>query len=363
MPISTKSDTVSESDTTSRGRTHRSVGAYRSVGARHQIQGSRMSEAVSIVPPGQLVYGMQLPIQAQSSMFVAEWEKEAGPAELARVAAAAEAAGFFYLATCDHVAIPSRMAPAMGTHWYDVVATLGFLAGITSQVRLLSHVYVPAYRHPLVGAKSFATLDALSGGRVIIGVGAGHLAEEFEVLGADFEHRGAKLDEAIDLMALALSEEFPTFDGPTWSVRGMGARPRPIQVPRPPIWIGGSSKAALRRAAERGDGWLPQGTPREEMAGQIAFITEHRRRHRGDDPIDLGVITEWIHVGRPDFDVDPQALCGSGPQIAEALNEFGAMGVNHLQVRFPARSCTELCDQISAFGAEVAPSLAAGPGR
>ncbi|MHB1784560.1 MAG: TIGR03619 family F420-dependent LLM class oxidoreductase [Acidimicrobiales bacterium] len=319
-----------------------------------------MYTAVPIVPEGQLAYGMQLPIQAQSTMFVADWERQAGAPELTRVARAAEDAGFFYVATCDHIAIPERLAPAMGTHWYDVVATLGFLAGITSRIRLLSHVYVPTSRHPLIGAKSFATLDALSNGRVILGVGAGHVAEEFEALGADFARRGALLDEAIDLMALALEEEFPTFTGPTWPVSGVGARPRPVQSPRPPIWIGGSSPAALRRVAERGDGWLPQGTPRDQMADQIAFINEHRQRIRGDDPIDLGVITEWLYVGKPSFEIDPTAKTGSGAEIAEALNQFGAMGVNHLQVRFPARSCDELCDQIAAFGSEVAPHLRVG---
>ncbi|HAM01778.1 MAG TPA: LLM class F420-dependent oxidoreductase, partial [Acidimicrobiaceae bacterium] len=98
---------------------------------------------------------------------------------------------------CDHTAIPRRLADAMSTTWYDTVATLGWLAGITSRVRLLSHVYVAALRHPLRAAKEFATLDALSGGRLIVGVGTGHVTEEFALAGVDFARRGALLDEAI----------------------------------------------------------------------------------------------------------------------------------------------------------------------
>ena len=218
-----------------------------------------------VVPAGQLAYGMQLPIQAQSRMFVADWELVAGPTELVRIAQKADETGFLYVAVCDHVAIPERLAGAMGTVWYDTIATLGFLAGVTSRVRLLSHVLVLAYRHPLVIAKSLATLDALSNGRLIVGVGAGHVAEEFGALGLDFARRGALLDEAMDAVAAALTDEFPGVDGQTWTFAGGGVAPRPVQQPRPPMWVGGSSPAALRRAAERGDGWLPQGTPRKDM--------------------------------------------------------------------------------------------------
>src|SRR5436190_18799549 len=114
---------------------------------------------------------MQLPIQAQSELFVADWERTSGPDEIVRVARAADAAGFFYVAVCDHIAVPTRLAPAMGTTWYDTIATLGMLAGVTERVRLLSHVWVAGFRHPMPSAKSLATLDHLSKGRLIVGVG------------------------------------------------------------------------------------------------------------------------------------------------------------------------------------------------
>ena len=316
-----------------------------------------MTEAVRIVPPGVFAIGMQLPVAAQSTVFAAPWEATAGPDELLRVAQACDRAGFFYVAVCDHVCIPRERAAAMSTVWYDPVATLGWLAAATQSVRLLSYVYVAAYRHPLQTAKAFATLDTLSGGRVILGVGAGHLEAEFAALGIEFARRGALLDDAIDVIAKAFVDEFPQHDGPVWTVHDVGIRPRPVQRPRPPIWVGGNTPAALRRAAARGDGWLPQGTVRDQLPGQIATIREHRRRVRGDVPIEIGANSEWLYLGKPSFDLGPNSRAGSGEAIAASLLELRAMGVSHCGVRFRTRSCDELVDQIGAFAAEVAPHL------
>ena len=154
---------------------------------------ARAWPAVQVVPPGRLAYGMQLPIVAQSPIFAQPWEASAGTPDIVRIAEACDRAGFLYLAVSDHVCIPRERALAMSIVWYDPVATLGFLAAATRQVRLLSYVYVLPYRHPLATAKAFATLDALSGGRVILGVGAGHLEPEFRTLGVDFARRGRLL--------------------------------------------------------------------------------------------------------------------------------------------------------------------------
>ncbi len=311
----------------------------------------------SIVPAGELVYGMQLQVQAKSRGFAEDWEADAGAAELAAIARKADETGFFYVAVCDHLAVTKPLDEHMRTTWYDTVATLGWIAGITSRVRILSHVYVLSYRHPLHTAKSFMTLDELSGGRAILGVGAGHLQGEFELLGLDFERRGAVTDAAIDVIRDAFTDEYPDVTTPFWGhLHDGGMAPRPRQRPLP-IWVGGSSKPALRRAAERGDGWLPQGTPRDDMPAQISYLLEHRKRTRGDEPIDLGTITEVLYVGQPTWEVGEATLAGSADSVAERLNEFGAMGVSHLQVRFRNRSLDELLDQMDAFGRDVAPQL------
>ncbi|SOE73384.1 probable F420-dependent oxidoreductase, Rv2161c family [Streptomyces sp. OV198] len=307
--------------------------------------------------PAPLLYGMQLPIQSQSTLYAEPWEADAGPGELVAVARAADRAGFAYVASCDHVAVPRRLADAMSTIWYDPVATLAYLAGVTERVRLLSHVAVVGLRHPLVTAKQYATLDHLSGGRLILGVGAGHVAEEFEAVGADFARRGAVLDESIDALRAALgADEFPVHHGKLYDFEGLGQRPRPAQE-RVPVWVGGSSPAAVRRAALRGDGWLPQGDPRERLPEQIARLYRIREEAGISAPLVVGAITEPLYVGTPDWHVGRRTVSGAPEAVAESLRAYRAMGVHQIQVRFRARGLSELVDQITAFGADVAPHL------
>jgi probable F420-dependent oxidoreductase len=314
-------------------------------------------DPVLIVPPGSVAFGIQLPVQSQSTLFVADWEAAAGPDEMAKVALQAEASGFLYVAVCDHTFIPRRLADAMSPVWYDTLTTLGWLAGITQTVRLLSHVYIAALRHPLRAAKEFATLDKLSGGRAIVGVGAGHVVEEFALLGRDFERRGDLLDEAIDGIAAGLIDEYPQLKGPQWPASNMAISPRPVQVPRPPIWVGGSSRPALRRAAARGDGWLPQTVKRADLKTQIAELLDFRQELHGGDPIEIGALGGAFYLGDPGWELPRGTVAGSGERIAENLAELSDMGACHVQLRFPSRSAQELCDQIAAFGEQVAPLL------
>lgn len=296
------------------------------------------------VPQGARIFGIQLPIQAQSSYFVAEWERSAGPAEMARIARTCDAAGYGYIGVCDHVALPESVAAGMGTHWVDPISTLGYLAAVTERIMLLTHVYVLPYRHPLMAAKQFATLDHLSGGRAICGIGAGHVEAEFDRLGVDFHARGRAIENGVPVLAAALESEF---------VDGFGARPRPVQSPRPPIWIAGSSAPAIRRAARLADGWLPQGP---SDAAMVEMLREERAAAgRSNDPMMIGHITPFLYVGSPSFDVGEATVHGSADRIAEAVLAGTAAGVNQLQVRFKARDIDEYCDQLEAFARDVAP--------
>ena len=319
------------------------------------------------VAPGERIYGIQLPIQAQSNYFVADWERAAGPDEMARIAQAADEHGFAYVGVCDHVAIPEQLAAGMGTHWSDCIATLSWLAALTRHTMLLSHVYVLPYRHPLVAAKQFATLDHLSGGRAICGIGAGHLAAEFAALGLDFEHRGRTVNERLPVLIDALEHEFvgdhggdgDGGDGDRGDDR-VGARPRPVQSPRPPVWVAGSTAPAIRRAARYGDGWLPQGPASAEMVSQLQAERVAAGRDL-DDPFAIGHITPFLYVGTPSWDVGDTTISGVPAEIAERLIADAAVGVNQLQVRFKARGCDEYLDQLAAFGMAVAPLLNASP--
>jgi alkanesulfonate monooxygenase SsuD/methylene tetrahydromethanopterin reductase-like flavin-dependent oxidoreductase (luciferase family) len=300
------------------------------------------------IPPGTRVFGIQLPIQAQSNRYVATWERSAGPCELARIARAADDAGFFYVGVCDHVAIPDDVAPLMGTFWADCIATLSWLAPQTTRVHLLSHVYILPYRHPLVAAKQFATLDWLSGGRVICGIGAGHVTGEFELLGADFEHRGGEVATRVPRLVAALEQEAVA--------PGFGASPRPAQSPRPPVWIAGSSPAAIKRAARLGDGWLPQGPSDDAMVALLQRTREEAGR--AERPMAIGHITPFVHVGSPTWDVGEATITGSPPEVAAAILAGAPAAANQIQVRFRSRGADEYADQLAAFGAEVAPLLA-----
>jgi probable F420-dependent oxidoreductase len=300
-----------------------------------------------------MAFGMQLPVQSQSTIYVRPWEASAGVAEVVQVARACDAAGFAYVAVCDHVAIPRPQAEAMGTEWWDTIATLSYLAAVTDRVGLLSHVYVLPYRHPLVVAKAWATLDALSGGRAILGVGAGHVEGEFAALDVPFADRGRLLDEAIDAVRAALCDEVPSHDGARWHFADVGQRPRPVQRPLP-IWVGGSSRPAMRRAAERGDGWLPQGPPEGGMEAGIAYIRERRDQAGRHGPFTIGALSGPLYVGEPTWDTG-RCVRGSAEKVAAYLRTFADLDVDQVQVAFASRSADELCDQIAAFASGVVP--------
>jgi probable F420-dependent oxidoreductase len=292
--------------------------------------------------------GMQLPVQALTRMVAEEWEHQAGPPEILAVAQAADRSGFDYVSVCDHVAIPRELAPRMTTTWYDTVATLSWLAGVTERVRLASTVYIVSYRNPLLTAKAFSTLDAISGGRAVLGVGAGHVEREFEALGVPFHQRGRITDEAIVSIRAAFSDE--------WGSGDLGQSPRPVQPGGPPIWVGGSTPAAYRRAARLGDGWLPQGPPEQGMAAVVEEINRQREEAgRADRPFAF-VGMARLYLGDPGRDVGP-CVTGKPADLAENLAEQASIGLTHVGVRFPSRSAAELLDQITAFGAEVVPLL------
>lgn len=298
------------------------------------------------IKPGTRLVGLQLPIQAQSSYFVAPWESEAGPDELARIAKVCDEGGFGYLGVCDHVAIPESSAKSMGAYWMDPISTLAWIAAHTETIGLLSHVFVLAYRHPAMAAKQFATIDHLSNGRLIAGIGAGHVEAEFDLLGVDFSSRGALLDTSLPKMIESLENE--AFDG-------FVAAPRPTQNPRPPIWVAGSSKPGLRRAAQFGDGWLPQSPASRELVDGL--LAQLDRFGRDSDGFAIGHIAPPLFVGTPSWDVGKYTAWGSPEEIASKLLAGVPSEVNQIQVRVMARDIDECCDQLAAVADSVIPLL------
>jgi probable F420-dependent oxidoreductase len=305
--------------------------------------------------PSGLRYGIQLPVQSQSTLYCEPWEATAGPDELAAAARAADRLGYAYIACCDHVAIPERLAGAMGATWYDPVSTLGWLAALTSRTRLLSHVAVAPLRHPLLSAKQYATLDLLSGGRLLLGVGAGHVPEEFQALGVDFHQRGTILDETVAALSAALTDEYPVHQGPRFPFAGLAVSPRPAQRPRPPIWVGGSSPRAVRRAALLGEGWLSQGDSIGQLSSQLRLIESVREQAGRSGPFAVNAIPPALYVGEPGWDTGRRALTGKPERLAESLRGYAALGVTHLQLRPRSRSLDEYLDQLQAVATDVLP--------
>ena len=216
-----------------------------------------------------------------------------GPDEIARLATAIEEIGYDEIDIFDHVIngypIPGRdPAPYPATMpLLEALVTLGYIAAVTERVGLGTEVLVLPQRQPVLAAKQFSTIDTLSGGRLRVGVGVGWQESEYDALGMDFHTRGRAMDEAIELMQACWRDETIEFDGNHFRAESMAMEPKPPQGGGIPLWIGGVSKAALRRAGRIGDGWMASGLLGEAATGAIGVVKEAAER-AGRDPNALG---------------------------------------------------------------------------
>jgi probable F420-dependent oxidoreductase len=186
----------------------------------------------------------------------ADWETTASIEDIARIAETADRLGYHHLTCSEHIALPTVEQARRGTRYWDPLATFGYLAARTQRIRLATSVLVLGYHHPLEIAKRYGTLDKVSNGRLILGVGVGSLKEEFDLIGAPFEDRGPRGDDALRALRAALSVNEPSYQGEFYSFGGMTVDPCAVQQPVP-IWIGGRTLRSLRRAVTLADGWTP----------------------------------------------------------------------------------------------------------
>ncbi len=287
-------------------------------------------------------FGLGLPIVQQVPVRAQPWEAAAGGKELVRIAQAADRLGFAHISCSDHVLVPRSRADAMGAPWYDAAVTLAFLAGVTTRVRLLSHVVVLPYRHPLIVAKAFGTLDHLSNGRVILGVGSGHLKPEFKILGAPYEQRGKISDEYLQAIAAAWEQDVAQFKGATLSFADVIVAPRPTQRPRPPIWVGGNAPAVVRRAARYADGWIPWQLGPNEFAKSVAYARDVAAK---------AARTTAIEFVAP-LTIAVTETVDSACRAIEAWREAGATSFH---IGLANRSLEELLERMQWFAGEVMP--------
>jgi probable F420-dependent oxidoreductase len=185
-----------------------------------------------------------------------EWEKTGTIEDIAQIAEAADRLGYHHLTCSEHIALPAVELGRRGARYWDPLATFGFLAARTHRIRLATNVLVLPYHHPLEIAKRYGTLDTISNGRLILGVGVGSLKEEFDLIGAPFEDRGPRGDDALRALRASLSVPEPAYHGEFYSFEGMVVDPCAVQQ-RVPLWIGGRTLRSLRRAVNLADGWAP----------------------------------------------------------------------------------------------------------
>jgi probable F420-dependent oxidoreductase len=271
---------------------------------------------------------------------------------IAQISQAAESAGFGAVFVTEHTFPEDEWMRTGGHHALDPYVALSFAAAATTTIKVFTNLAVLPYRNPFLTAKAVASLDVLSGGRVILGVGAGYLEPEFRAVGVDFSERNELCDESIIAMKRAWAEDGMRMEGRHFSVEGHTMLPRPAQQPHPPIWVGGNSKRAIRRAVELGDGWMPMPNPRslgsrrrsapletlDELRAMLAYANDHAESVGRRAPLDV--------IGMP-------FGAGGNDQLRDHIAELEAIGLTWLAVGLPNNSRMQLIDAIGRFGEDI----------
>lgn len=288
----------------------------------------------------------------------AQWASRLAAPQFQQIAAAIDQLHYDAITVSDHLAMPYFEVPRLGAFWMEAVSVMAFVAGATSRVRVDASVLVVPYRHPLALAKALSTIDVLSGGRLDVSVGVGHAIRELEVLGVDFHSRGAIADEALDAIIELWRADEPVYHGRFFDIDGLAFEPKPVQQPRPPIYVGGNSKPALRRAA-RFDGWEPN--PTHLAVEELPPLLDHVRAQPGFAGKESTFEVCWVGtvpgVGRPVFGELSQAALGAHrDRLLERLAHLGALGATTVAVPVPVtRSPEEFVEFARWFDSEVIP--------
>ena len=269
-----------------------------------------------------------------------EWELHAEIDDLADAIQAAERLGYEFACFPQHVAIPAEGEERRGKIYWDPAATMGYIAARTSSIKLATYVIVLGYYHPLQIAKTFGTLDRISGGRLILGVGVGSLEPEFRLLDRPFEDRGARADDALRALRASMSTRVPKYKGEFYEFDGFVVDPHAVQE-HVPIWIGGRTPRSLRRALELADGWSPFGLTLD----QLKPIIEAKRDEIG---------SSFDVVLAPEPPLDPS---GKPDETAEVIQNYAAAGATKLNLRFHHDSAAHYVEQLEAMNACVTQAL------
>ena len=291
--------------------------------------------------------GLVTPIVTRHPHNDAPWTEHAGPPEIARIAVEADRLGYHHLTCSEHVAIPVQVAPVRGSRYYDPLATFGYIAAQTTQIRLVTHVLVLGYHHPLAIAKRYGTLDRLSNGRLVLGVGVGTLREEFTLLGAEFDERGPRYEDALRALRAAFGRAQPAYDGTHYRFRDLVVDPCGVQE-HVPIWLGGRTPRSLRRALALADGWDPFGLDLDQLQAMLT-------RARATDAW-AGRTTPFALVLPIDELYDPTRPDGRDG-LTRRLEQFRDLGATIVNLRFRHESLEHFVDQLAAVAEHVRPRI------
>jgi probable F420-dependent oxidoreductase len=294
-------------------------------------------------------------------------ERLAGRTTIEAVARMADDLGFDSIWCNDHVVIPGESngggaEPAYAAAYgqqrrqnvYEPLITLAYLAAVTRRVLLGTSVYLLALRNPVLAAKQAVSLDHLSDGRLVLGVGVGWLEGEFAALGVPYRQRGSRTDEAIAVLKALCDQDRAEFHGRHHSFSGVDFLPKPVQRPHPPLWIGGRSDAAVRRAARAGDAWHPSHLTVDELRQRIPELrAECERVGRSPDAVTVTTRRKLALASSPADAEAARVLQGDAGAIAATVAELEQVGVAHLIVEVPGTSEGELLENLDWLGREV----------
>jgi probable F420-dependent oxidoreductase len=293
-----------------------------------------------------------------------------GADDLVRFAQRAEALGFYCLTVADHVIVPKNISipypytvdgkyPGTGYH-LETLTTMSFLAGATRRIRFATSVMIAPYRNPIITAKMLASLDVLSSGRVIVGLGVGWMKEEFDNLGTPaFAERGRVTDEYIHAFRELWTSDNPTVKGQFCNFSNIVFLPKPVQKPTIPIWIGGHSKQAIRRAARLGDGWHPiGGVPTiplepEDMRKDLALLAEYAHA-AGRDPRQIRVALKGsLFDKEKKIEGQRRRFMGEAEEIASDIRDYRSAGVDTMIFDVRRASSAETLERMEWMAKEV----------
>jgi len=286
---------------------------------------------------------------------MSRWEPETTGAEILRYAKKADTLRWDWMTLPEHMLMPNEMVEVMGARFPEGIVACSVLAGATQRIKFLTFILVLPYRHPIMLAKQISTLDFLSNGRFLLGTAVGHLEGEFEVLGIPFEERGAITDEYLAAMVEVWTKQNPSFSGKYVRFEDIAFEPKPVQKPHPPIFIGGNTKVAMRRAARQGDGWMPWLVTVEKMPECIDYL---RRQPGFEAKADrFEVITPISALKVEDFshrELGDTYLLRTRDEILPVIEELQRVGVTVSQVVPPQTdSFEQLLEWIEWFDSEI----------